>query len=167
MYTDSMDDLVGIGMAPLDPGRVAALVGDVSGTEGAHGAVVTFLGTVRRENAGRRVTHLDYEAFEPLALRTFRLILSEAGQKWPAVRMALWHRIGRMYPGETSVVIAAASPHRADAFAACRYAIERVKQVAPIWKREFFEGGDVWIEGATADPLDEAAREQAFRRACV
>ena len=65
------------------------------------------------------------------------------------------------------MAIAAASPHRADAFAACRYTIERVKQIAPIWKREFFEGGDVWIEGATADPDDERAREVAERAACV
>ena len=77
------------------------------------------------------------------------------------------HRIGRLSIGEASVAIAAASPHRADAFAACRYAIERVKQIAPIWKHEFFEGGDVWIEGATADPDDEAARRDAVLRACV
>ena len=71
-------------------------------------------------------------------------------------RLAIHHRIGRVAIGEASVVIAAASPHRADAFAACRYAIERVKQIAPIWKHEHFEGGEVWIEGATADPDDEA-----------
>jgi molybdopterin synthase catalytic subunit len=69
--------------------------------------------------------------------------------------------------GEASVAIAAASPHRADAFAACRYAIERLKQIAPIWKHEHFEGGEVWIEGATADPGDEEARTLAFARACT
>jgi MoaE protein len=68
---------------------------------------------------------------------------------------------------EASVVIAAAAPHRADAFAVCRYTIERVKQIAPIWKREHFEGGEVWIEGATADPDDLGAREDALRRACA
>ena len=77
------------------------------------------------------------------------------------------HRIGRLAIGEASVAIAAASPHRADAFAACRYAIERVKQIVPIWKHEYFEGGDVWIEGATADPDDVAAREAAMRIACA
>jgi molybdopterin synthase catalytic subunit len=66
-----------------------------------------------------------------------------------------------------SVAIAAASAHRADAFAACRYAIERVKQIAPIWKREFFEGGEVWIEGATADPENAVARTEALARACT
>jgi molybdopterin synthase catalytic subunit len=83
------------------------------------------------------------------------------------VRLALHHRVGRLEIGEASVAIAAASPHRADAFAACRYTIERVKQIAPIWKREFFEGGDVWIEGATADPDDARAREVAERAACA
>ena len=77
------------------------------------------------------------------------------------------HRIGRLEIGEASVAIAAASPHRADAFAACRYAIERVKQIAPIWKHEYFDGGDVWIEGATADPDDAAARAEAERIACA
>ena len=76
-------------------------------------------------------------------------------------------RTGRVEVGEASVAIAAASPHRADAFAACRYAIERVKQVAPIWKHEHFEGGEVWIEGATADPADDEARTLAFARACT
>ena len=69
--------------------------------------------------------------------------------------------------GDASIVIAAASPHRSDAFVACRYAIERVKQIAPIWKHEHFEGGDVWIEGATADPADAGAREVALTRACT
>ena len=84
-----------------------------------------------------------------------------------AARLALHHRIGRLDIGEASVAIAAASPHRADAFAACRYAIERVKQIAPIWKHEFFDGGDVWIEGATADPDDEAARDGGGAVACA
>ena len=86
---------------------------------------------------------------------------------WPGVRLALHHRIGQLAIGEASIAIAASSPHRADAFAACRYAIERVKQIAPIWKREFFEGGDVWIEGATADPDNADAREEALRIACA
>jgi molybdopterin synthase catalytic subunit len=162
-----MHDLAGITSDALDAARIASIAADVGGPDGVNGAVVTFLGTVRATNAGRRVLHLDYEAFEPLALRTFRQILDEAAERWPGARMAVWHRTGRLHPGETSVAIVAATPHRADAFAACRYGIERVKQIAPIWKREFFEGGDVWIEGATADPHDEPARDQAYRRACV
>lgn len=159
-----MQDLVGVTADPLDAGQVAALA---SGADASSGAVVTFVGTVRSTNAGRRVLYLDYEAFDALAVRTFRQIADEAAARWPAVRMAIWHRTGRLSPGETSVVVAAVSPHRAEAFAACRYGIERVKQTAPIWKREFFEGGEVWIEGATADPHDEAARDQAYRRACT
>ena len=98
--------------------------------------------------------------------RPRKLLLCALVTVW-GVRLALHHRIGRLEIGEASVAIAAASPHRGDAYAACRYAIERVKQIAPIWKREFFEGGDVWIEGATADPDDRAARAEAERVACA
>jgi len=129
--------------------------------------VTTFLGLVRNHNVGRKVHHLEYEAYEPLAVRAFERISTEIQATWPDVKLALHHRIGRIEIGGASVAIAAASPHRGHAFSACRYAIERVKQIAPIWKREFFEGGDVWIEGATADPDDAAARAEAERVACV
>jgi molybdopterin synthase catalytic subunit len=130
------------------------------------GAVATFLGVVRDHNQGRRVLHLVYEAYEPLAERALAKIIAEAREQWPTTVLAIHHRIGKLEIGDASVAIAAASPHRADAFAACRYAIERVKQIAPIWKHEFFEGGDVWIEGATADPEDRSARERALSLAC-
>jgi molybdopterin synthase catalytic subunit len=145
---------------PLDVARTAGVV-SASGC----GAVATFLGLVRDTNAGRRVLYLDYECYEPLALKAFARIAEEAAETWPAARLAIAHRVGRLQIGEASVVIAAASPHRADAFAACRYAIERVKHIAPIWKHEHFEGGDVWIEGATADPDDDEARRNALARA--
>ena len=131
------------------------------------GAAVSFLGLVRDHNQGRRVVHLVYEAYEPLAERALGRIIDEARNQWPSATLAIHHRIGKLEIGEASVAIAAASAHRADAFAACRYAIERIKQIAPIWKHEYFEGGDVWIEGATADPDDEAARENALRLACT
>jgi len=151
----------------LDLGSLVRLVtGPDAGTAGRYGAVVTFWGTVRAENLGRRVIALEYEAYEPLALRAFSLIEGEVAAHWPQVTLALHHRIGRLDAGEASVAIAVASPHRADAFQACRYAIERVKQIAPIWKREIFEGGEAWIEGATADPADPAARQAAYERAC-
>ena len=150
------------------PLMIDALVGAVAGDDpSAHGAVTSFLGVVRGENLGRRVTHLEYEAYEPLAVRTLERIRREVGERWPSVRLAVHHRVGRLMVGESSVAIAAASPHRAEAFAACRYTIERIKQIAPIWKHEYFEGGDVWIEGATADPDDETARQDALRRACA
>jgi molybdopterin synthase catalytic subunit len=143
---------------------VSAMSGEADGTDGA---VATFLGLVRNRNLGRSVRYLEYEAYEPLARRSFERITAEVGVRWPGVHLALHHRVGRLEIGEASVAIAASSAHRADAFAVCRYAIERVKQIAPIWKREFFEGGDIWIEGATADPEDTHAREVAERAACA
>ena len=146
---------------PLDVTRLTAVV-----TSPDCGAVATFVGVVRDHNAERRVLCLTYEAYEPLARKALARIGDEAAAQWPAVRLAIHQRVGRLAIGEASVAIAAASPHRADAFAACRYAIERIKQIVPIWKHEHFEGGDVWIEGATADPGDEAARQLALGRAC-
>jgi molybdopterin synthase catalytic subunit len=134
---------------------------------GGHGAITSFVGTVRDNNVNRRVTHLEYEAYEPLAVKALEQIVQETVAQWPGIRVAVHHRIGRLAIGEASIVIAAASAHRANAFAACRYVIERVKQIVPIWKHEFFDGGEVWIEGATANPTDEAARLEAVRRACA
>jgi molybdopterin synthase catalytic subunit len=156
-----------IGSAPLDLNALIAAVADRGPTSGSDGAVTTFLGLVRNHNLGRRVHHLEYEAYEPLAVRAFERISDEIAVRWPDVKLALHHRVGRIEIGDASVAIAAASPHRGHAFSACRYAIERVKQIAPIWKREFFEGGDVWIEGATADPEDATALAEAERIACV
>jgi molybdopterin synthase catalytic subunit len=158
--------LLAIGRAPLalEPLTQAVTSGEGAGS---NGAVVSFLGLVRRHNAGRRVLYIEYEAYEPLAIKAFERIAAETRGRWPDVRLGLHHRIGRLEIGEASVAIAAASPHRADGYAACRYAIERVKQIAPIWKHEYFEGGDVWIEGATADPEDLAARAEAERVACA
>jgi molybdopterin synthase catalytic subunit len=159
--------LLRIGPEPL---ALEPLIGAVVARgeqKGSDGAVATFLGLVRNHNVGRRVVHLEYEAYEPLALKAFERIATEITARWPDVRVALHHRTGRIEIGGASVAIAAASPHRAHAFSACRYAIERIKQIAPIWKREFFEGGDVWIEGATANPNDEAALAAAERVSCV
>jgi molybdopterin synthase catalytic subunit len=153
---------VAVTSAPLDSEGLVALV-DKKGD----GAVVTFAGLVRNHNQGRQVRFLEYEAYEPLAIRALQRIVDEARELWPGARVAVHHRLGRLEIGEASIVIAAASPHRADAFAACRYTIERVKQIVPIWKREHFDGGDVWLEGATADPDDEAARNKAYRTACA
>ncbi len=150
---------------PLDLDALVRAVGGeaASGAIGP-GAVITFVGVVRNENAGRRVLRLEYEGYEPLAVRAFERIGGEVADRW-SVRLAVHHRLGTLDIGEASVIIAVASPHRADAFAACRYVIERIKQIAPIWKHEFFEGGDVWIEGASADADDEGARDAAFRLA--
>ena len=136
-----MVPLTAITPTPLDPQALVRAL-DTTGI----GAVTTFIGLVRDHNLGRRVLHLEYEAYEALAVRGLDVIVTEAAAQWPTVRLAIHHRIGRMEIGEASVAIAAASPHRGDAFAASRYAIERIKQIVPIWKHEYFEGGDVWIE---------------------
>jgi molybdopterin synthase catalytic subunit len=147
--------------APLDAAAVAAGL-----PASSDGAVATFIGLVRTRNAGRDVQWLEYEAYAPLALKAFDRIADEAAARWPEARLAIHHRTGRVEIGDASVVVAAASPHRAEAFAACRYAIERLKQIAPIWKHEHFAGGEVWIEGATADADDDTARVAALERAC-
>jgi molybdopterin synthase catalytic subunit len=158
--------LLGIGPDVLDIEQIAAALAADS-SAGGDGAVVTFLGLVRNHNMGRSVRYLEYEAYEPLALKAFARIASEIAERWPSARLGLHHRVGRLEIGEASVAIVVRSPHRGDAYAACRYTIERVKQIAPVWKREFFDGGDVWIEGATANPDDERARAEAERVACA
>ena len=150
-----------------DPLSLDALTAAVADGAGADGAVTSFAGLVRQDNLGRKVAFLEYEAYEPLAVRGLQRILDEVKANWPAATLGVHHRIGRLALGEASVVIVAASPHRADAFSACRYTIERVKQIVPIWKHEHFDGGDVWLEGATADPEDETARQTAYRIACA
>ena len=133
--------------------------------EGPTGAIASFIGLVRGENLGRRVRFLEYEGVR--AARAARVRADRAGDPqrtgWPAT-LATAPPSGRLEIGEASIAIVVASPHRAEGFAACRYAIERVKQIAPIWKHEHFEGGASWIEGATADPDDEGARAEALRR---
>jgi molybdopterin synthase catalytic subunit len=131
------------------------------------GAVTTFIGVVRGTHKGRKVRYLEYEAFEPLAEKAFERIAAEIAREWPGTTVAIEHRVGRIEIGDASVVIAAGAAHRADAFQVCRYAIERIKQIAPVWKHEFFEDGDAWVEGAVADPDDEAARQHARAQACA
>jgi molybdopterin synthase catalytic subunit len=109
------------------------------------GAVCTFVGQVREQTQGRAVVALEYEAFEAMALKMFARIELDAQARWPGCRVAIHHRVGRLVPGEISVAIAAAAPHRDDAFAACRLAIEALKKDAPIWKRELFEDGSEWV----------------------
>jgi molybdopterin synthase catalytic subunit len=151
---------------PLSVEALTALVeGEARKRSEGCGAVATFVGVVRGSHAGQAVRHLEYEAFEPLALKTFGRIEDEVAEHWPAATLGVHHRIGRLAVGEASIVIAAATPHRAEAFQACRYAIERVKQIAPVWKHEFLLDGDSWIEGAPADPDDVDARRAAYDRA--
>jgi molybdopterin synthase catalytic subunit len=159
-----MTPLISVTAAPLD---IEALTRAVAQDDTGDGAVVTFAGLVRDKNQGRAVSFLEYEAYEPLAVRALQRIVDEAREAWPTARLGVHHRTGRLELGEASIVIVAASPHRAAAFAACRYTIERVKQIVPIWKHEHFDGGDVWLEGAIADPTDDKARQEAYRIACA
>lgn len=124
----------------IDVAAVTAAVAD-----GTTGATVTFIGTTRDHNDGRTVTQLEYEAYPEMALPEMRKIGATARQRWPISKIAVVHRIGVVPIGEASVVIAVSAAHRAAAFAACHFAIDRLKEIVPIWKKEHFEGGEVWI----------------------
>ncbi len=113
----------------------------------ADGSVCTFVGVVRDHNAGKAVLHLEYEAFEEMALPLMEEIAAEARRRWPITALAMVHRLGRLAIGEASVAVAVTSPHRGDAFAACRYAIDTLKATVPIWKKEFYADGSVWLDG--------------------
>ena len=169
LYTPSVAvDRLAIVSEPLSVERLSsALEALARGRGEGCGALCSFVGTVRATHQGRRVRYLEYEAFGPLAVKVFQRIEAEIGAHWPGAMVAIHHRTGRLDIGEASVAIVVAAPHRAESFQACRYAIERVKQVAPIWKHEFLEDGDSWVEGAPADPEDEAARQVALERACA
>jgi molybdopterin synthase catalytic subunit len=123
---------------PLD---ADAVIARVAGPDA--GAVVVFLGTVRNHSQGKSIVRLEYEAYEPMATRQLERIATEGAP--PGARLAIAHRTGTLPPGTTSVVVAAAAPHREEAFAACRAAIERIKTDVPIWKKEVAEGGEAWV----------------------
>jgi molybdopterin synthase catalytic subunit len=111
------------------------------------GAIVTFDGFVRNESHGRRTLHLEYEAYEPMAITKMREIGVLIHQKFPVHRVAIVHRLGRLEIGDTSVFIAVSAAHRAAAFDACRFAIDTLKRTVPIWKKEYFEDGAAWADG--------------------
>lgn len=126
----------------LEPGRA---IGEVAGPD--RGAIALFLGTVRDHHRGRRVTRLEYTAYEPMAETILQQVALEAAERFHATHVVVEHRVGCLEIGETSVLVAAAAPHRRQALAACAHVIDQVKARAPIWKREHGEGGAVWIEG--------------------
>lgn len=112
----------------------------------AAGAVLSFVGTVRDSKQGRRVLRIEYEAYEPMARKVLERIGAEMADRWPAVAVALVHRIGRVGVGEASIAIVVATPHRVAGFEALRHGIEAVKRDLPVWKHEFFEDGAVWVQ---------------------
>lgn len=114
----------------------------------ANGAVVTFEGIVRDNHLGRRVLFLEYEAYQEMTEKVLRRIGEQVGEEYKLEDVALWHRVGRLEIGETSLVVVVAAPHRREAFAACVEAVEQVKALAPVWKKEVWEGGAEWLGGA-------------------
>ncbi len=136
---------------PLDPKAITAKVRDA-----ANGAVVTFLGTTRGRTAKRNVLHLEYEAYTPMAEKKLVEVAEEIRSKFSVEDVFIAHRLGRLEIEEISLVVAVASPHRKDAFAACQYAVDRIKETVPIWKKEFFEGGEVWVESPEDHALKSA-----------
>jgi molybdopterin synthase catalytic subunit len=131
----------------LDARRLEAAV-----THPGAGAICTFSGIVRDHSRGEAVTHLEYEAYAGMAEKQMRAIAAEIAQRWPEARVAMAHRTGRLEVGEASVVVATSSPHRAEAIAACKWGIDRLKESVPIWKKEFASSGASWIEGPDAVP---------------
>ena len=139
--------MIKITTEPLNPEEVTAQV-----RRDSNGAVITFLGTTRDFSEGRNVEYLEYEAYQPMAENMLRQIADELRDKWDIDDFAVAHRIGRVDIGEISLVVALASPHRQQAFEAGGYIVDRIKQIVPIWKKEVFEGGEVWVgsEGESA-----------------
>jgi molybdopterin synthase catalytic subunit len=135
-----MSTLVRLVREPID---VAAL----AERSDADGAVCLFVGVVRNENRGRPVLRLEYEAYEEMARPLMEEIAAETGRRFPVTEVRLVHRLGTLEIGEASVVVAVSSPHRAEAFAACRFAIDTLKAQVPIWKKELYADGSEWLDG--------------------
>jgi molybdopterin synthase catalytic subunit len=125
-------------------------LGALQATSAADGALCLFVGVVRNVNAGRRVAYLEYESYEEMALPLLEELEAEARRRWPVTDVRMVHRLGRLEIGEASVAVAVSSPHRDEAFAACRYLIDTLKKTVPIWKKEHTSDGAVWIEGPGA-----------------
>jgi molybdopterin synthase catalytic subunit/molybdopterin converting factor small subunit len=126
---------------PIDVGKVVARV---SGP--GMGGIVTFIGAVRNRARGRDIRHLEYESYPEMAEREMQRIADAAAERWPGTRVAIAHRAGHLEIGDIAVVVVAAAPHRAEAFEACRYAIDTLKETVPIWKKEVATDGEYWVD---------------------
>lgn len=137
---------------PLDP---KALVDFVRRDES--GAVALFYGVVRNTSEDRRVLYLEYDAYPSMAVKKMREVAQEVRGHWPITEIAVAHRIGRLEIGETSLLVAVSSSHRREAFEACHYAVDRIKQIVPVWKKEVWESGEAWVEGHMVPEAEPAA----------
>jgi molybdopterin synthase catalytic subunit len=144
------DEMIGLVREPIDAGEITRAM-----KAGADGAVCVFDGIVRDNTRGRQTLHLDYEAYEEMALRQLRLLRAEAIEHFGVREVAIVHRLGRLLVGETSILIVVASAHRGAAFDACRWVIDTLKKTVPIWKKEQFVDGAVWADGEPF-PVDVA-----------
>jgi molybdopterin synthase catalytic subunit len=132
--------------------RAAIDVPALTAADAGDGALCLFLGVVRNLNRGRAVLALEYEAYEEMALPLMREIAEEATRRFAVTAVRLVHRLGRLAIGEASVAVAVASPHRAEAFAACRFAIDTLKARVPIWKKELYADGSEWLDAPATPP---------------
>jgi molybdopterin synthase catalytic subunit len=131
---------------PLDPAPLVAAV-----RRDESGAVALFYGVVRNENLGRRVQHLEYDAYPEMAIKKMREVADEVRARFPVTGVGVLHRIGRLEIGETSLLVAVSSGHRKEAFEACHFAVDRIKQIVPVWKKEVWEDGSEWVEGTVPE----------------
>lgn len=137
-----MEPIIQITRDPLDRNALIAAV-----THASVGGIITFEGVVRDNARGKQVHHLEYDVYPEMAIQQIRAIVTEAEQRWEVERVAVAHRFGRLEIGEASVIIVVATPHRAEAFEACRYIIDKLKTTVPIWKKEVATNGEEWVEG--------------------
>ena len=140
--TVETSDFCELAHGPLDVGEIARRV-----VPAECGATVTLDGYVRQFTKGRETLHLFYEAYEPMALKEMQKLIDQAKRDFEISNVGIVHRLGKLQIGETSVVIAVAAPHRKAAFAACEWLIRELKRTVPIWKKEVYADGEVWVEG--------------------
>ena len=137
-----MEPLISITHERLDRDALVAAV-----SHPGAGGIVVFEGVVRDNARGKQVRYLEYDVYPEMAVQQIREIVAEAESRWGVERVAVAHRVGRLEIGEASVIIVVASPHRAEAFDACRYIIDTLKATVPIWKKEVATNGEEWVEG--------------------
>jgi molybdopterin synthase catalytic subunit len=135
-----MSELIHITTDPLETDKIVSLV-----SRADLGGVNVFIGVVRDQTKGKKVLRLEYEAYEPMAVAEMAKIANKVVEKWPQAAIAIHHRVGTLQIGAAAVIIAVATPHRDQAFAACKFAIDSLKEQVPIWKKEIFEDGEIWV----------------------